>query len=210
MLAATVKPIRLGIVISPDCLAFQCSRWHKQLCFWFLLSYLESVQTVVLCRFWFRCSRGLRRRLSAVHLLEARVRIPPREWLSVVRSRSLPRADSSSREVPPNAACLSVIMKPRGEGSGPLGAAVPWGGGDTDINVPSDTSNSNQNNSVHTGSSQIPNIKPSLHSWRHTRLRVGQHNAQSRIYPIRCVTKNFRKRLLASSHLSVSPSACNK
>ena len=28
--------------------------------FLFLLSYLESVQTVVLCRFWLQCSRGLR------------------------------------------------------------------------------------------------------------------------------------------------------
>jgi hypothetical protein len=121
MLAATLK-------ISPDCLAFQCSRWHKQLCFSFL-SYLESVQTVVLCRFWLRCSRGLRRRLSAVHLLGARIHIPPREWLSFVRQRSLPRADSSSRGVPPNAVCLRVIMKPRWGRSGPLGATVPWGGG---------------------------------------------------------------------------------
>ena len=54
-----------------------------------------------------------RRRLSAVHLLGAQVQILPREWLSVVRYRSLPRADSSSRGVPPNAVCLSVIVKPR-------------------------------------------------------------------------------------------------
>jgi len=31
---------------------FQCSSWHKQLCFLLLLPCLESVQTVVLCRFW--------------------------------------------------------------------------------------------------------------------------------------------------------------
>jgi len=29
--------------------------------FLFLLPYLESAQTVVLCRFWLQCSRGLRR-----------------------------------------------------------------------------------------------------------------------------------------------------
>jgi hypothetical protein len=29
--------------------------------FWFLLPYLESVQTVVLCLFWLQCCRGLRR-----------------------------------------------------------------------------------------------------------------------------------------------------
>jgi hypothetical protein len=28
--------------------------------FLFLFPYLESVQTVVLCRFWFQCSRSLR------------------------------------------------------------------------------------------------------------------------------------------------------
>ena len=37
---------------------FQGSRWHKQKCGWFLLPCLESVQTVVLCRFWLQCSRG--------------------------------------------------------------------------------------------------------------------------------------------------------
>ena len=42
-----------------------------------LLPYLESVQTVVLCRFWLQCSRGLRRRSAAARLLRSLVRIPP-------------------------------------------------------------------------------------------------------------------------------------
>jgi len=53
-------------VISSDCLAFQCSRWHKRWCFLLLLPYLESVQTVVLCRFWLQCSRGLSQAVSSV------------------------------------------------------------------------------------------------------------------------------------------------
>jgi hypothetical protein len=45
------------------------SRWHKQLCGWFLLPCLESVQTVVLCRFWLQCCRGLTLNYSTELLL---------------------------------------------------------------------------------------------------------------------------------------------
>ena len=38
--------------------------------FLFLLSYLESVQTVVLCRFWLQSSRSLRNNAEAAVLLK--------------------------------------------------------------------------------------------------------------------------------------------
>jgi hypothetical protein len=47
---------------------FQCSRLHKQYCFLFLFPYLESVQTVVLCRFWPK---------SAFHSTTDQTSLPP-------------------------------------------------------------------------------------------------------------------------------------
>ena len=47
-------------------LRFQCRRLHKQECFWFLLPYLESVLTVVLCRFWPQYSRCFKRLIAEI------------------------------------------------------------------------------------------------------------------------------------------------
>jgi hypothetical protein len=41
---------------------FECSRCRNQYSSTILLPYLESAQTLVLCRFWLQCSHGLRRR----------------------------------------------------------------------------------------------------------------------------------------------------
>jgi len=71
---------------------------------------------------WLRC---LKRRSLAARLKELWVRIPPGAWLSVVLGvvwyRYRRRADHSSKGVQ-----LSVIVRPRWEGSGPIGAVAPW------------------------------------------------------------------------------------
>ena len=70
--------------------------------------------------------RGLRSGSRAARLLRLRVRIPPAEWMSVCcECCVLRRADHSSRGVLPSVVCLSVIVKPRWGGPGPLGAVPP-------------------------------------------------------------------------------------
>ena len=64
-LSAQNKPTLLGRTVGRcwdttfQSFRFQCSRWHKRWCGWFLLPCLESVQTVVLCRFCLQYSHGL-------------------------------------------------------------------------------------------------------------------------------------------------------
>jgi hypothetical protein len=58
----------------------QCSRYDKQRCSPFLLPYPESVQTVMLCRFWLQSSHGLRRGSAAARLLGSWVWIPSGAW----------------------------------------------------------------------------------------------------------------------------------
>ena len=70
------------------------------------------------CRGRSQCLRGLRRRSSVVRLLGLWARIPPGHgYMSIVYvvccQSSLHLADDPSTGVPPNMACLNVVVEPR-------------------------------------------------------------------------------------------------